>query len=427
MYRGELLFFLLVLGFFSLDFLKGRAATFLDFITLPPKITQWEIDSCTRTISIQSVAGGIPPYDFYVFKQDALDSSNWQVLRLIKEQLPQISDLPPGNYRIKAVNEGVGLTSPSFSTNVLAFSFPSDPEIEVKGSTSLCSGGSPAIALQLAHTEDSVPFSWTARVLQEPEEGELRGFSSNPIAPLLGIADTLINTGTTVARVEYRVQAKVGDCMLPPQAITVLVDPLPRIALRASKSVICSGDSFSISPLPKNLGTSPMQLRWTAELLSGQATGFTDGTGSPSAPIFQTLSNRGTIPAHIRYTFFSSFQDCEGLPESIEIEVLPEPKLATQQDLVFCSGDWVSLPVFSTNLSGVVIDYLWEVSDSTVGIHRSSGSGSQIPTFLATNTGTSPKQTQITDYSRFQIQQLTMNMIVIRLLNKLTFQHHLTI
>jgi gliding motility-associated-like protein len=393
MIRGELLLFLLVVGFFSLDFLKGRAQNFFDFTTLPPKITQWELDSCTRTISIQSVAGGIPPYDFYVFKQDAVDSSSWPVYRLVKEQLPQISGLPPGNYRVKAVNEGI--PTPNSSTNILAVSFPSDPALEVKGTTTLCSGGSTDLALQLLNTEVLVPFRWTARVLLPPDDGAVLGYSANPTVPRLGIFDTLVNTGTSVAKVEYRVQAIVGDCMLPTQVVEVLVDPLPRVDAKASQQLVCSGIPFSISFLPKSWGTSPMQLRWTAELLSGQATGFNDGTGS-LAPIFQTLSNRGTSTARIRYTFIPSFQGCEGLPESIEIAVLPELKLATQLDLVFCSGELVSLPVFSTNLSGAGIAYFWEVSDPTIGIDGSSGSGSQIPSFLAINTGTSPKQTRIT-------------------------------
>jgi gliding motility-associated-like protein len=393
MIRGELLLFLLVVGFFSLDFLKGRAQNFFDFTTLPPKITQWELDSCTRTISIQSVAGGIPPYDFYVFKQDAVDSSSWPVYRLIKEQLPQISGLPPGNYRIKAVNEGI--PTPNSSTNILAVSFPSDPALEVKGTTTLCSGGSTDLALQLLNTEVLVPFRWTARVLLPPDDGAVLGYSANPTVPRLGIFDTLVNTGTSVAKVEYRVQAIVGDCMLPTQVVEVLVDPLPRVDAKASQQLVCSGIPFSISFLPKSWGTRPMQLRWTAEVLSGQATGFNDGTGS-LAPIFQTLSNRGTSTARIRYTFIPSFQGCEGLPESIEIAVLPELKLATQLDLVFCSGELVSLPVFSTNLSGAGIAYFWEVSDPTIGIDGSSGSGSQIPSFLAINTGTSPKQTRIT-------------------------------
>jgi gliding motility-associated-like protein len=394
MYRGELLFFLLVVEFFSLDFLVGRTNTFFDFTTLPPKITQWELDSCTRTISIQSVAGGIPPYDFYVFKQDALDSSHWQVYRLIKEQLPQISGLPPGNYRVKAVNEGV--TSPSSSTNILAISFSSDPEVEAKGSTSLCSGGIPAIALHLSQTEILLPFRWTARVLLPPDDGEVLGFSANLTVPRMGITDTLVNTGSTVAKVEYRIQAIAGGCMLPTRLVEVLVDPLPRVDAKASQQVVCSGTPFSISFLPKSWGTSPMQLRWTAEALSGQALGLEKEGLSSLSSLSQTLSNQGTVLSRIRYTFFPSFQDCEGLPESIEIEVLPEPKLAPQQDLVFCPRDWVSLPVFSTNLSGVVIDYLWEVSDTSLGLENASGRGSQIPSFLATNTGNSPKQTRIT-------------------------------
>ena len=166
MYRGELLFFLLVVGIFSIDFFKVRTGSFFDSSTLPPKITQWELDSCTRTISVQAVAGGIPPYDFYVFKQDPLDLSSWQEHRLIKEQLPQISSLPPGTYRIKVVNEGV--TSPSFATNTLEINFPTDPEIEVKRTSSLCLGSSPAIALHLSDSKVSLPIRWTAQVLLAP-------------------------------------------------------------------------------------------------------------------------------------------------------------------------------------------------------------------------------------------------------------------
>jgi gliding motility-associated-like protein len=402
MNRGELLLFLLVVGFFSLDFLKGRAQTFFDFTTLPPKITQWELDSCTRTISIQSVAGGIPPYDFYVFKQDLVDSSSWPVYRLIKEQLPQISGLPPGNYRIKAVNEGV--TSPSTSTNILAVSFPSDPALEVKGTTTLCSGGSPAIALQLLNTVVSLPIFWTARVLLPPDDGEVLGYSANPSVPELGIFDTLINTGTSVAKVEYRIQPMNGTCMLPVRMVEVLVDPQPRVEAEASQQLVCSGVPFFISFLPKSWGTRPMQLRWTAEVLYGQAAGLEKGGRNPLSPLNQTLTNRGTSTARIRYTFFPSFQGCEGVPESIEIAVLPELKLAPQQDLVFCPGELVSLPEFKTNLSGAAIAYIWEVSDPSIGINSSSGSGSQIPSFVAINTGASPKQTRITITPRIEDQ-----------------------
>ena len=329
-----------------------------------------------------------------------VDSSSWPVYRLIKEQLPQISALTPGNYRVKAVNEGI--PTPNSSTNILAVSFPSDPEIEVKGFTTLCSGGSPAIALQLLNSEGLVPFNWTVRVLLPPDDGEVLGYSANPSVPRLGIFDTLINTGTSVAKVEYRIQPMNGTCMLPARLVEVLVDPIPRVEAEASQQLVCSGVPFSISFLPKSWGTRPMQLRWTAELLSGQATGLTEGTGPIIAPIFQTLTNRGTSTARIRYTFFPSFQGCEGVPELIEIAVLPELTLVPQQDLVFCLGELVSIPEFKTNLSGIVIEYLWEVSDPSIGMDSSSGSGSQIPSFTAINSGAGPKQTRITVTPRIE-------------------------
>lgn len=255
MHRGEFLFFLLVVGIFSIDFFKVRTGSFFDSSTLPPKITQWELDSCTRTISVQAVAGGIPPYDFYVFKQDPLDLSNWQVYRLIKQQLPKISSLPPGIYRIKAVNEGV--TSPSFVTNILEVNFPADPEIEVKGTTSLCSESSTAIVLHLADSEVSLPIRWTARVLLAPEGGELLGYTSNPLNPLLEIRDTLINTGRTLAKVSYQLQALINGCLLPTRTAEVQVNPIPRMEATVSDSLICSGTPFSISLIPKSWGASP--------------------------------------------------------------------------------------------------------------------------------------------------------------------------
>ena len=395
MYRGELLFFLLAVGIFSIDFFKVRTGLFFDSSTLPPKITQWELDSCTRTISVQAVTGGIPPYDFYVFKQDPLDLSNWQVYRLIKEQLPQISSLPPGTYRLKAVNEGV--TSPSFFTNILEVNFPTDPEIEVKGTTSLCSGSISDIVLHLADSEVSLPIRWTARVLLAPEDGELLGYTSNPLTPLLEITDTLINTGKTLAKVSYQLQALINGCLLPARRVDVQVNPIPRIEATVSESLLCSGTPFSISILPKSWGASPMQLRWSATLLSGQVIGLEQDNPSPLAlisSINQTLVNRGTGPAHIRYTFYPSFQGCDGVAEIVEVVLLPEPQVTQQADLISCAGEWVEVPEFNSNLPSDSLDYSWEVFDPSLGL--SSGRGHQIPAFQAINSSISLKRVLIT-------------------------------
>ena len=384
MHRGELLFFLLVVGIFSIDFFKVRTGSFFDSSTLPPKITQWELDSCTRTISVQSVAGGIPPYDFYVFKQDPLDLRSWQVYRLIKEQLPQISSLPPGTYRIKAVNEGV--TSPSFDTNFLEVNFPTDPEIELMGTTSLCSGSITAIALHLADSKVLVPIRWTAQVLLAPEGGELLGYTSNTLTPLLEITDTLINTGKTLAKVSYQLQALINGCLLPARTVEVQVNPIPKIEATVSDSLICSGTPFSIALLPKSWGASPMQLRWSATLIFGQVIGLVQGEPSPLAElssITQTLVNRGTGPARIRFTFYPSFQGCEGVAESLEVVLLPEPQVTQQADLISCAGEWVSVPEFNSILPSDSLAYSWEVSDPSLGL--SSGTGNRIPDFQAIN------------------------------------------
>jgi gliding motility-associated-like protein len=394
MYRGELRFFLLVLGIFSIDFLKDRVPHFFDFTTLPPKITQWELDSCTRTISVQAVAGGIPPYDFYVFKQDVLDSSNWQVYRLIKEQLPQIAGLPPGTYRVKAVNEGE--SSPSFSTNILQVNFPVDPEIQVHGSTSLCSGESPAIALQLAHLEGPLPIRWTTQVLQAPDEGEVLGITTIPTISQFKISDTLVNTGKTLAKVSYQLQALVNGCIRPAGSVEVQVNPLARIEASLSDSILCSGTPFSISLLSQSWGAVPMQVRWSAAMLSGQVSDLVEGgqlTLPALAPISQNLTNRGTDPARVRYTFYPSFNGCDGVAESLEVVVLPEPLVSPQDDLISCAGEWISVPEFTSSFRGDSVRYSWVVSDSSLGL--SSGSGDRIPDFQAIHSGMGLKRALI--------------------------------
>ena len=394
MYRGELLFFLLVLEFFSIDFFKVGTKTFFDFTTLPPKITQWEIDSCTRTIFIQAVAGGIPPYDFYVFKQDSLDSSNWQVYRLVKEQLPHISGLPPGRYRVKAVNEGV--SSPSYSTNSLEVSFPADPEIQANGSISLCSGESPTIELNHAHSEGTLPILWTAELLLAPEDGELLGYTSNPTVSQFKISDSLINTGKTLAKVSYQLQALINGCIRPTGMVEVEVNPLARIEASLSDNILCSGTPFSISLLPQSWGASSIQVRWSAAQLSGQVSGLSEGgllTLEMDASISQTLVNRGPSPARVRYTFVPSFNGCDGIAESLEVLLLPEPQVSQQEDMVRCAGEWVSLPEFTSNFTGDSVAYSWEVSDPSLGL--SSGTGRRIPDFQAINSSTSSKQVLI--------------------------------
>jgi gliding motility-associated-like protein len=406
MYRGELLFFLLVVGIFSIDFFRPRATHFLDFTTLPPKITQWKLDSCTRTISVQQVIGGIPPYDFYVFKQDSLDSSNWQVYRLIKEQLPQISGLPPGAYRLKAVNEGI--SSPSFSTNILEINFPADPEIEFTFDSSICSGESPAIVGQLLNSEVPLPFWWTARVLLAPEQGEVLGYTTNPTVPQFELSDTLINTGRTAAKISYQLQALVDGCPSPARTEIVQVDPQARIEARISESIVCSDTPFSISLLPQSWGASPMQVQWSAELLLGQVTGLDQGGPfqvTALSPISQILANRGTVPARVRYTFFPAFQGCEGIPEVVEVVVLPKPQVSPQKDLTACPGEWISVPKFNSILTEDSITYSWVVSDPSIGV--SSGTGDRIPEFEAINTGMSSKRALVTVTSKLNFQGIS--------------------
>lgn len=127
---------------------------------------------------------------------------------------------------------------------------------------------------QLLNSEVPLPFRWTAGVLLAPEQGEVLGYTTNPTVPQLEISDTLINTGRTAAKISYQLQALVDGCPSPARTVIVQVDPQARIEARISESIVCSDTPFSISLLPQSWGFSPMQVKWSAELLLGQVTGL---------------------------------------------------------------------------------------------------------------------------------------------------------
>jgi hypothetical protein len=114
-------------------------------------------------------------------------------------------------------------------------------------------------------------------------------------------------------------------------------------------------------------------------------------TGSGNIPTF-TAINAGTSPivATIIVTphFTSGGVTCDGPTKIFTIKVNPTGEVDQSASQVVCNGGSTTTVTFTTVNTGGITTYTWTNNDISIGL-AATGSGN-IPTFTATNAGTSP-------------------------------------
>ena len=105
-----------------------------------------------------------------------------------------------------------------------------------------------------------------------------------------------------------------------------------------------------------------------------------------------TATNNGVTPVTSTITVTPSANGCTGTPITFTITVYPPATVNSLPNQAYCAG--VIAPI--TNLSGAVsgTTFTWTNSNIDIGL-AASGSG-DIPSFVATNTTTSPITATIT-------------------------------
>ena len=141
---------------------------------------------------------------------------------------------------------------------------------------------------------------------------------------------TALVTGTT-----YYASQTVATCESTRTAVTVTVNPLP--VGSASAQAICSGLASSIALNSTITGTT---FTYTAALLSGTVTGYSECSAGCGTSIAQVLTNTSiTNTGVVRYTVTpTSPLGCVGASFTVDVTVNPLPTPAISGTLAFCEG-----------------------------------------------------------------------------------------
>jgi hypothetical protein len=216
------------------------------------------------------------------------------------------------------------------------------------------------------------------------------------IIPITGGNGTITGNGNSSISVTWNsvgtctlqvIETLASGCVGLPVTIIVTVNPTPTVVPDPTAQTICSAGTTNINLTGTPVGVT---FAWTAAVAPpGSITGSSAGSG---ALIAQTLTNTTTSPATVTYTITPSANGCDGLPVDVIVTVNPTATVNTVADVAYCNGATTAVIPFSGPVAGTT--YAWTNSDPSIGL-AASGTG-DIPSFTATNAGTTPVVATIT-------------------------------
>jgi hypothetical protein len=252
-----------------------------------------------------------------------------------------------------------------------------------------CNGGTvAATTFSSPTTGGSIVYDWTNTTpsigLAASGTGNLLSFTavnlgSAPVVATVTVTPTYTNGGVS--------------CTGTPKTFTITVNPTATVD-PVSNQELCNGaltnDIIFTSP---TTGGS-IVYNWTntdgsiglATSGSGNITSF-PATNSTTAPVTATIT--------VTPTYTNGGVSCPGTPSSFTITVHPTPTVTTVSDIFVCTGTTTNQINFTSPTTGGQITYAWSSTSNAIGLSASTGS-TFIPSFEATNTGSSPVTSQIT-------------------------------
>lgn len=231
----------------------------------------------------------------------------------------------------------------------------------------LCAGNKAAITFK--SNVAGALFSW---VNDNPAIG-LASSGSGDIA-----AFTASNNTTGPVTANIRVTPSANGCNGESQIFTIVVNPVSTMVTPGDQSV-CS--NTLTQPVVFSTGADSSSYSWTND---NPFIGLAPA-GAGNIPAFTAINNNNTITQSM-ITVTPSGNGCAGEPVSFNIIVSPPATMNKPADTVICNRTLVTLPAFSSQVSGVA--YRWTNSNPAIGL-PASGNGN-IATFTAINNSNAP-------------------------------------
>ena len=245
----------------------------------------------------------------------------------------------------------------------------------------LCNGdNTAAVAFTTVTTGGVTTYSWTNNDtsigLGANGNGNIPSFTAtntgtSPVVATIIVTPHFTNAGVT--------------CDGPTKSFTITVNPTGEADQPVSQ-VLCNGDNTAVSFTTVTTG-GVTTYSWT----NNDTSIGLGANGNGNIPSF-TATNAGTSPvvATIIVTphFTNAGVTCDGPTKSFTITVNPTGEADQPVSQVLCNGDNTAAVAFTTVTTGGVTTYSWTNNDTSIGL-GANGNGN-IPSFTATNAGTSP-------------------------------------
>ncbi|WP_345270198.1 beta strand repeat-containing protein, partial [Nibrella viscosa] len=275
----------------------------------------------------------------------------------------QITVATPGTYITQGrIYPGCNV----LSADTIVLTSTPIPIINAVASQSVCNG-SPTAAVTFTGSQVGTVYNWT---------------NSNPSIGLAASGTgnipsfTATNIGTTTQTAVVTVTPVFNGCSGTPTSFTYTVFPSPTVN-SVNNQTVCSG-----ATVPTIVFSSPTAGA-TFSYTSSTNVGFgTTGTGNIASFV---ASNTTTAPITTTVTVRATANGCQGPARTFTITVNPAPTVNAVSSVTYCAGTVAPAISFSSPTSGATFSYT-----SSVNVGFGTGGTGSIPSFTATNTGSSP-------------------------------------
>ena len=199
--------------------------------------------------------------------------------------------------------------------------------------------------------------------------------TASPVIATITVTPSYTNAGVT--------------CTGTPTTFTITVNPIPTVNAVANQTVCNGSNTTAVTFSGATTGTV---YTWTNNNTTiGLAAA---GTGNIGA---FTAVNTGPLPVTATITVMPSYTNngttCTGTPTSFTITVNPSPTVSPlPANQLLCNGSATTAVNFNGPVSGAF--YTWTNNQPSIGL--ASVGSSNIPSFIATNTGTAPVVATVT-------------------------------
>jgi hypothetical protein len=216
-----------------------------------------------------------------------------------------------------------------------------NPDPEITDLTDVVCSGSPFTVIPINGGSNIVPagttYTWTVA-----NNTNVSGQSAQAAAQP-SISQNLTNLTDTPQDVVYTVTPRsgvAGNCIGDSFTVTVTVNPSP--VIQNLSDVICSGETFTISPANGGSTIVPTGTVYTWTVVNNpNVTGESTQTSAQNN-ISQTLTNTSNTPQNVIYTVTpqsGSNGNCAGNPFTVTVTVNPTPSLSsTLTPMEICSN-----------------------------------------------------------------------------------------